>query len=281
MPICAPKARLRCHDARKEEAMAAIRNVARETLDEGKLSLGVGIRMTRSVEIARAMAVAGFDWLFLDMEHGVMSLEACAQIAVAALDAGIAPIARVPNGEYAIATRALDNGVLGIVVPHVDTAEEAREIVDRLKYPPIGHRSMGGIGPHYGLRSASSHEAAVALNAANLTVVMVETPTAIENAAEIAAVPGIDVLLMGTNDLCAEMGIHGDFTHDRVVEAYRTIIAACRQHGKFAGMGGIYSEDIMPRYIEMGVRFVLGGQDGGFLSAGGTQRTQFLRKLHA
>jgi len=65
--------------------------------------------MTRSVEIAKSMAVAGFDWLFLDMEHGVMSLEACAQISTAALDAGIAPIARVPNGEYAIATRALDN----------------------------------------------------------------------------------------------------------------------------------------------------------------------------
>jgi hypothetical protein len=81
-----------------------------------QLSLGVGVRMTRSVEIAKAMAVAGFDWLFLDMEHGVMSLEACAQISIAALDAGIAPIARVPNGEYAIAPRALDNGALGIVM---------------------------------------------------------------------------------------------------------------------------------------------------------------------
>ena len=133
-----------------------VRNAAREKLEAGQLSLGVGVRMTRSVEIAKAMAVAGFDWLFLDMEHGVMSLEACAQISTAALDAGIAPIARVPNGEYAIATRALDNGALGIVMPHVDTAAEAREVVDRLKYPPLGHRSMGGIGPHYGLRSASS-----------------------------------------------------------------------------------------------------------------------------
>ena len=104
-----------------------VRNVAREKLEQGQLSLGVGIRMTRSVEIAKAMAVAGFDWLFLDMEHGVMSLEACAQISVAALAAGIAPIARVPNGEYAIATRALDNGAMGIVMPHVDTAAEARK----------------------------------------------------------------------------------------------------------------------------------------------------------
>jgi len=258
---------------------ATIRNIAREKLDAGQLALGVGIRVTRSVEIARAMAAAGFDWLFLDMEHGVMSLEACAQIATAALDAGIAPIARVPYGQYAIATRALDNGVLGIVVPHVDTPAEAKEIVDRLKYPPVGHRSMGGIGPHYGLRAVSVGEAAQALNAANLTVVMLETPTAIENADAIAAVPGIDVLLIGTNDLCAEMGIPGDFANERVVAAYRTTVAACKKHGKHAGIGGVYTEDLLSRYVDMGVRFILGGQDGQFLMSGASQRTAFLRKL--
>jgi 4-hydroxy-2-oxoheptanedioate aldolase len=201
---------------------ATVRNAAREKLDQGQLSLGVGVRMTRSVEIAKAMAVAGFDWLFLDMEHGVMSLEACAQISTAALD--------------------------------------------------------GGIGPHYGLRSASSGEAASALNAANLTVVMLETPTAIANAEEIAAVPGVDVLLIGTNNLCAEMGIHGDFGNERVADACRTMIAAARKHGKFPGMTGVYNETIMPRYIEMGARFILSGQDGAFVMAGATQRTGFLRK---
>src|SRR5246127_3556557 len=257
---------------------ATVRNVAREKLEQGQLSLGVGVRMTRSVEIAKAMAVAGFDWLFLDMEHGVMSLEACAQISTAALDAGIAPIARVPNGEYAIATRALDNGALGIVMPHVDTVAEAREVVNRLKYPPMGHRSMGGIGPHYSLRSASSADAAAALNAANLTVAMLETPTAITNVEEIAAVPGIDVLLIGTNDLCAEMGIPGDFGNDRVADAYRTMIAACARAGKFPGMAGIYNEAIMSRYIEMGARFILSGQDAAFMMAGAQSRTGFLRK---
>src|SRR5437763_16389352 len=96
---------------REEPAMPApgatgVRNVAREKLEAGQLALGVGIRMTRSVEIAKAMAVTGFDWLFLDMEHGVMSLEACAQISTAAPAAGLAPIARVPKGECASATRA-------------------------------------------------------------------------------------------------------------------------------------------------------------------------------
>jgi 4-hydroxy-2-oxoheptanedioate aldolase len=128
------------------------------------------------------------------------------------------------------------------------------------------------------LRSASSGDAAKALNAANLTIVMLETPTAIANADEIAAVPGVDVLLIGTNDLCAEMGIHGDFGNERVAEAYRAMIAACREHGKFPGMAGIYNEAIMPRYIEIGARFILAGQDAAFMAAGAAQRTAFVRK---
>jgi 2-keto-3-deoxy-L-rhamnonate aldolase RhmA len=260
---------------------ASIRNAARDRLDAGQLALGVGIRLVRSVEIAKAMAAAGYDWLFLDMEHGALSLDACAQIATAALDAGIAPIARVPNGQYAIATRALDNGVLGIVMPHVDTAEEAREVVDRLKYPPQGHRSIGGVGPHYGLRGLSVGEQAAALNAANLTIVMLETPTAINNADAIAAVPGIDVLLIGTNDLCAELGIHGDFTNPRIADAYAAVVAACRNHGKHAGVGGVYSDELLNRYVGMGCGFVLAGQDGGFLLAAAQQRSNFLRRLEA
>ncbi len=261
--------------------MAAIRNAAREKLEKGELSLGCGVRMMRSVEVGVAMKSAGFDWLFIDCEHGTMSLDAAAQIAVAALDAGIAPIVRVPNGEYSMATRVLDNGALGIVMPHVDTADEAAEVVQKLKYPPVGHRSMGGIGPHYSLRTAKSAEAASALNAANLTVVMLETPKAIANADAIAAVPGVDVLLIGTNDLCAEMGIHGDFGNAMIAEAYQAMIAACKRHIKFPGMAGIYNEELMARYIGLGARFILSGNDAAFLTASATARAGALRKMHA
>ena len=107
---------------------------------------------------------------------------------------------------------------------------------------------------------------------------MLETPTAIANAKEIAAVPGVNVLLIGTNDLCAEMGIPGDFGNDRVADAYQKMIAASRKHGKFPGMAGIYNEAIMPRYIEMGARFILSGQDASFMMAAAQSRTGFLRK---
>jgi len=186
---------------------------------------------------------------------------------------------RVPNGEYSMATRALDNGALGIVIPHVDSAEEAREVVSKLRYPPDGHRSVAGGVPQFDYRSVKIGELTKSLNAATLISVMLETPRAIGNANEIAAVPGIDVLLIGTNDLCAELGIPGDFANERVVDAYDKTVAACRAHGKWAGMGGIYDEQLMPRYIARGVKFVLAGADMGFMLAAATRRTAFLREL--
>ena len=106
------------------EAMTEVRNSARARLDSGVLALGVGLRQARTMDIAPAMRACGFDWLFIDLEHGSMDLDMAAQISVAALGAGVAPIVRVPNGAYSMATRALDNGALGIVIPHVETAAD-------------------------------------------------------------------------------------------------------------------------------------------------------------
>ena len=258
-----------------------ISNPARQRLSAGELAIGIGLRMARTVDIARAMQVSGYDWLFIDLEHGALSLDTAAQISVAALDAGIAPLVRVPQGEFSMATRALDNGALGIVMPHVDTAAEAREIVDKLKYPPLGHRSLGGTGAQLGFRTGALPQSIAALNQALLTVVMLETPEAIANAGEIAAVEGVDVLLIGTNDLCAEMGVAGQFGHDRVADAYGAMIAACRQHGKWPGSAGVADEAILRRYIEAGSRFILAGSDFPMLMAAAAQRSTALRKALA
>ena len=129
----------------KETAMAAtLRNAARERLEAGELALGVILRQARTVDIAPVMQAAGYDWLFIDLEHGPMSIDFAATLAVAALDTGISPIVRVPFMQHTMATRVLDSCALGVVMPHVDTPEQAREIVDHLKYPPMGHRSLAG-----------------------------------------------------------------------------------------------------------------------------------------
>jgi 4-hydroxy-2-oxoheptanedioate aldolase len=249
---------------------ATLRNAARDRLDKGELALGVILRQARTVDIAPIMKAAGYDWLFLDLEHNSMDLDIAVQIAVAALGAGIAPVARVPARQLWMATRFLDGGGLGIVMPHVDTAEEAHKIAQALRYPPLGHRSVAGGLPHFGYAKVGLAETCGAINAATFVVVMVETPTAIANAAAIAAVPGIDSLLIGTNDLAMELGIPGSFADERIAAAYQSVCDACRAHGKFAGVGGIADEALLRRYIGMGVRVVLPGSDLSFMAAAAT-----------
>ena len=256
---------------------ATLRNAARDRLDKGELALGVILRQARTVDIAPIMKAAGYDWLFLDLEHNSMDLDTAVQIAVAALGAGIAPVSRVPAGQLWMATRFLDGGGLGIVVPHVDTPAEAEHIATALRYPPLGHRSVAGGLPHFGYARVGLAESCAAINAATLVVVMLETPEAIANAEAIAAVPGIDALLIGTNDLAMELGIPGAFGDARIAAAYERVCEACRAHGKSAGIGGIYDEALLRRYIAMGVRLVLAGGDLGFLVSAATERATAMR----
>jgi 2-keto-3-deoxy-L-rhamnonate aldolase RhmA len=254
-----------------------VRNAVRERLEDDKLALGIILRQARTVDIAPAMKACGYDWLFLDLEHNSMDLDMAVQISVAALGAGIAPIARVPAGQLWMATRVLDGGGLGIVMPHVDTPEEAQKISQALHYPPLGHRSVAGGLPHLGYAKASLAETCEAINAATFLIVMLETPTAIANADAIAAVPGIDSLLIGTNDLAMELGIPGAFGDERIVAAYQTVVDACRKHGKHAGVGGIADRDLLRRYIQMGVRLVLPGSDFSLLVSAATETAAAMR----
>ena len=108
---------------------------------------------------------------------------------------------------------------------------------------------------------------------------MIESPRAVEEAEAIAAVPGVDVLLIGTSDLAAEMGIPGEAGHQRIEAAYATVAEACRTHGKKLGMVGVYDHELMQRYIGMGAQFILSGSDLAFLMASAMERSRFLRSI--
>jgi 4-hydroxy-2-oxoheptanedioate aldolase len=254
-------------------------NVTREKLVAGDIALGVGVRIARTIDIVLAMKTAGFDWLFIDLEHGALSIDTASQIATAALKADITPIARVPSGDFNMATRLLDNGALGLVMPHVDTAEEAESVARHLRFPPQGTRSVFGGMPHFGFAATPVATASETINRQTLLAVMLETPAAIENADAIAAVDGIDILFIGTNDLCAQMGISGNYGHPSVRSAYQRTIEACRTHGKWAGMGGVYDPEIMAEHIKAGVQFVLGGSDLSFMMSSASQKTKQLRQV--
>lgn len=182
--------------------MVQVKNLTKEKLARGELALGVGLRNARTVDIGKAMATAGFDWLFIDMEHNAMGIDIATQIAVAGQDAGITPLVRVPGFEQHLAARALDGGAQGIVFPHVDDAETAAKLVSFCRYPPHGKRSMTGALAQLDFKSYPLEETADGVNESTFVVMMLESPEAIANADEIAAVPGVDALLIGTNDLC-------------------------------------------------------------------------------
>jgi 2-keto-3-deoxy-L-rhamnonate aldolase RhmA len=209
-----------------------------------------------------------------------MSIDLAAQISIAAQDAGITPVVRVPGFQHFHATRALDAGAQGIVVPHVDTPEIAAKMVSHCKYPPVGHRSVTGALPQLDFRPAPLGEATAAINAGTLLILMIETPGAVENVEAIAAVQGFDVLLVGANDLCMEMGIPGQLDHPRIGEAFERIVAACRTHGKYAGLGGVYDPPLMQRYLAMGFRLVLAGSDLTFMLAAAKERAAAIRVMN-
>ncbi len=256
--------------------MTPLRNRCKEKLAQGGLSIGLGIRQSRTVEIGRMLATCGYDFAFIDMEHNSMHIDTAVQIAVACQDAGVAPLVRVPGYEHYHASRVLDSGAMGIVFPHVDSAEQAAQLVGHCKYPPVGKRSVAGAMVQLNFRAMPQSEATETVNRETMIVIMLESPAAIAQADAIAAVPGVDVLLIGTNDLCLEMGIPAQYDDPQVREAYATVIGACREHGKHPGMGGIYDEELTTRYIQQGMRFIVAGSDTSMMMQAAAARTKFL-----
>lgn len=259
--------------------MTLVRNNTKRKLYAGEIALGFGVHHLRTAAAPMLAAATGHDYLFIDMEHGAFTMQEATQLCIAALPTGVAPIVRVCAGALDEASRLLDNGALGIVVPHVDTEEQARRVADGFRYPPAGNRSWGGPAAVFGYVTPHVAEAQAAINGEILTVVMLESPKAIENADAIAAVDGVDVLHIGSFDLTSELGIAGQMGHPKLVDAYARVAVACRKHGKILGMGGINDEADAKRYIGMGARFLGSGSDHSYIVEAATSRAAFLRRI--
>lgn len=253
-----------------------------ERLRKGELGLTLMIRHARTVDIALAAKTCGFDGLFFDLQHGVIPEQEISQMAVAAMNVGVTPIVRVPEKDYAAALRMLDNGALGIVMPEVTTAEDARMSVAACKFPPVGNRGAFGSWAHFGYRSLPAAEMRKAFNDATLLILMVESKAAIDNIEAIAAVPGVDVIHIGTNDLSTDLGHPGQLAHPDVLAAIGRVAKACKANGKFTGVGGLYGGDAakaLPEVIKLGAQFITSASEWNLMMAAGIERVKALRAL--
>jgi 2-keto-3-deoxy-L-rhamnonate aldolase RhmA len=206
--------------AQMSDLRSILRNHMKEKLAAGKVVASMTVRLCRSIEIAQIAQTAGFDTLYVDMEHNTLSIDTVCQICIAAQAIGITPLVRVPANTPEYICRVLDGGAMGVIVPHVRSAAEAKAMVDLVKFPPLGHRSAGGALSQYKYRSFPIAETNAAMNDATTLCVMVETLAAVDNIDAIAGTPGVDLLLIGSNDLCGEMGIVGQYDHPRLEEAW-------------------------------------------------------------
>jgi 2-keto-3-deoxy-L-rhamnonate aldolase RhmA len=250
-------------------------NAVKAQLRAGRAVAGPIISEMRTVGPIKLMALAGFDFLFLDMEHAMFSYDTIGSLTQMALACGICPLVRPTDTTYAHVARALDSGAQGVIIPRVDSRAQAEAAVSFAKYPPLGRRGAGGDGRNaYERRSAL--QAVEESNAETLIVLQIESTEGLANLDAIASTPGVDVLLIGPQDLSISLGVHGDFSDPTFIAAAQQIVDAGTRHNVATGM---VEKDpaAFERWHTMGMRFLVCSSDSNYLREGATRDVQTLR----
>lgn len=213
--------------------MSSLENTLKRRLAEGGTSFGtMAFEFSGSPGLPQILAAAGAEWVLYDMEHTGLGFETLKMQAAAARGANVTPLARVPANDYHFISRALDVGVQGVMVPMIETAEEAEAMVRAMHYPPSGIRGAAFGIAHDGYVPGQPSDKIEAANRSVMSIALVETAKGIENIEAIAAVPGLDVIWFGHFDATNSMGIPGQFDHPRFLEALERVLAACKRAEK-------------------------------------------------
>jgi 2-keto-3-deoxy-L-rhamnonate aldolase RhmA len=207
-----------------------LKNPVKQALAEGRMQLGCGFGQLRSPEIPRMLMSAGFQWAFIDTEHGGFDLETVQDICRVSNLVGFVPIVRVADLQYPLVSRALDVGAGGIIFPRVESPELLEKAVSWTKFPPVGIRGYGLTSLNTNYEAHSIADVMEHLNANSLVAFQIETKRALEAREELLAVPGIDAVMIGPADLSISLGVPGDFQHPKMVDAMEAIRDSCVRH---------------------------------------------------
>ena len=257
------------------EAQTRWENPVKTLLREGAPVVGATITIP-SVETAAQMANMGFDFLWIEMEHSPITLETARDMILATRGLKAVPFIRVPVNELWLAKRALDAGALGVIFPFTSNAELARQAVAACKYAPAGRRGSGpGLASFRWPAPGEGYHAFADRNV--VVILMIEDAPALNNIDEIAAVPGIDVMYIGTSDLSYSLGYGGRSGHPVVQEAINKIVAAAKRHNVPLGRPGGSAERIK-EYMKEGFTVFQSPSDLGLMRAGARRYLQPLGK---
>lgn len=247
---------------------------ALERLARGEPLLSLGIRNARTAEIARLARAAGFGVVWIDLEHSSISTDCAVQIAACAADLALEAWIRIPERDYGVIGRLLDGGATGIVAPRVETADEARSVVDAARFPPRGQRSQIALLPqtHY-RRMPSAVDLMRCADQATSVHILIESERGVRNADAIAAIDGVDVLHIGLNDLSVDLGHVDDLRHAEVLDACRRVITSAQHRDKMAVVGGASDPTLVVELLDAGAApLIFAAIDTDILAAGLSQR---------
>jgi 2-keto-3-deoxy-L-rhamnonate aldolase RhmA len=253
------------------------KNALRPVLQEGRAVFGTMIQEVRTPAIAELMAVAGFDFIFIDMEHGAFNMETVADMIKVARLAGLTPLVRVSDDEYHLIARVLDAGAQGIMVPRVEQRARVEQIVQWAKFPPDGCRGCSVLKGHADYRPERQWEFTRHADRENMVILQIERKAAIEDIDALLSVPGVDAAIMGPNDLALSLGLDAGLDHPLMVESIQKVVDACRARGIPSGMH-VASLDALTQWMARGMRFIVYSTDLNFLLQGAQNGLKALRQ---
>lgn len=242
-----------------------MKNILKEKLNAGKRVYGPWI-LTTSSDNAEVLANSGTDMIMIDGEHGAMSMETAGKL-ISQMKNSTTPLLRVPWNDMVMVKQGLDMGAAGIMIPMVNSKEEAERAVQYCHFPPRGVRGVGaGRASLFGINS--KEYLPFAKNEIQI-IIQIEHIKAVEAIDDILSVPGVDVAFIGPFDLSTSMGIMGEIDHPEMVKAIERVLEACNKHHVVPGI--MTGPGLMQKHIDMGFRFLLGGSDALFIHQGITR----------
>jgi len=233
----------------------------RQRLQQGELLLGQMVLELFTPGIGPMLEACGLDFVIFDMEHGRCDIALMSEMIASCRGSNIVPMARVPDAGFAPLSRVLDIGARGVMVPRVETRQQAEEIVSQLKYAPVGKRGVA-LGVAHDLYRAGAPEFFARTNEEIVVILLLETAKAFDNLDEIVSVPGVDIAWMGHYDLTVSMGIPAQFDHATFLKAMDDLIAACKKYGVAPGFLPPTPESAV-HWIDKGFRAISLGSDIG------------------
>lgn len=241
--------------------------------------LCVALTHARTPDFPLLAAAAGYDAIYVDLEHTATAWDTAAMLCVAAAAADIAALIRVPSRAPEVVARALDVGAHGVIAPHIASVVDAEALVDAARFPPRGHRSLSGPNVVTGYAPLSTAERVAVADRETVVVALIESVAGVEAAEAIATVDGIDLLLVGPHDLSAELGIAGQVEHPDVRKAMDQVADACARAGTAFGVAGIQSTAVLAELRTRGLRFISAGTDAQLFTEAATACASRLRAL--